>query len=33
MEKHKKKESLKDKTNIQLNSNKNYSKNIIKKDK
>lgn len=33
MEKDNKKESLKDKSNLQFNSNKNYGKNIVKKDK
>lgn len=33
MEKDKKKESLKDKSNLQFNSSKDYSKYIIKKDK
>lgn len=32
MEKSKKKEGLKDKSNLQFNSNKNYSKNIVKKE-
>ena len=33
MEKDKKKESLKDKSNLQFNSSKDYSKDIIKKNK
>ena len=33
MEKDNKKESLKNKSNLQFNSNKNYGKNIVKKDK